>query len=120
MPARARTWPVGAERADHFIRRQRVLRDVDLAALYGVQTRVLLQAVRRNSERFPSDFMFELSAAEWAALRSQSVTSKVARGGRRYAPYAFTEQGVAMLNPVGDSGADDANPSKAPWNWIHS
>jgi hypothetical protein len=103
MSARPRTWPVGAERADHFIlviRRQRVLLDVDLAALYGVETRVLLQAVRRNSERFPSDFMFELSAAEWAALRSQSVTSKLARGGRRYAPYAFTEQGVAMLSSV--------------------
>jgi ORF6N domain len=82
------------------IRRQRVLLDEDLAALYGVETRSLLQAVKRNLERFPSDFMFELSAIEWAALRSQSVTSKPGRGGRRYAPYAFTEQGVAMLSSV--------------------
>lgn len=103
MPARARTHPVGAERVDHFIlviRRQRVLLDADLAALYGVATRVLLQAVRRNLERFPPDFMFELSAPEWTALRSQFVTSTPRRGGRRYAPYAFTEQGVAMLSSV--------------------
>ncbi|MGO9993252.1 MAG: ORF6N domain-containing protein [Steroidobacteraceae bacterium] len=59
-----------------------------------------MQAVKRNPERFPPDFMFELSAAEGAALRSQSVTSKPRRGGRRYAPYAFTEQGVAMLSSV--------------------
>jgi len=60
----------------------------------------LVQAVKRNLERFPADFMFELSRAEWAVLRSQSVTSKPGRGGRRYAPYAFTEQGVAMLSSV--------------------
>jgi hypothetical protein len=103
MPARARTPPVKAERLDHFIlviRRQRVLLDADLAALYGVETRVLLQAVRRNLERFPPDFMFALSAAEWTAMRSQVVTSTPRRGGRRYAPYAFTEQGVAMLSSV--------------------
>jgi len=82
------------------IRSQRVLIDEDLAVLYGVETRSLLQAVKRNLERFPADFMFELSAAEWTALRSQSVTSKAGRGGRRYAPYAFTEQGVAMLSSV--------------------
>ena len=76
------------------------LLDEDLAALYGVETRSLVQAVKRNPERFPPDFMFELSAAEWAALRSQTVTSKPGRGGRRYAPYAFTEQGVAMLSSV--------------------
>jgi len=69
-----------------------------LAALYGVETRSLLQAVKRNVERFPPDFMFELSAAEWTAVRSQSVISKPGRGGRRYAPYALTEQGVAMLS----------------------
>jgi hypothetical protein len=102
MPG-ARASPVGAERVAHFIlviRRQRVLRDADLAALYRVETRVLLQAVRRNLERFPPDFMFELSAAEWTSLRSQFVTSTPGRGGRRYAPYAFTEQGVAMLSSV--------------------
>jgi len=103
MPARTPAIAVTAERVGHFIlviRRQRILPDENLAALYGVETRSLLQAVKRNLERFPPDFMFELSAAEWAALRSQSVTSKSGRGGRRYAPYAFTEQGVAMLSSV--------------------
>ena len=75
--------------------------DVDLAALYGVETRVLLQAVRRNSTRFPADFMFQLTDQEVANLRSQSVTSSSRRhGGRRNRPYAFTEQGVAMLSSV--------------------
>jgi hypothetical protein len=103
MPVRTPTIAAAAERVGQFIlviRRQRVLLDEDLAALYGVETRTLVQAVKRNLERFPADFMFELSAAEWAALRSQSVTSKPGRGGRRYAPYAFTEQGVAMLSSV--------------------
>ena len=83
-----------------LLRGQKVLLDADLAELYGVQTRVLVQAVKRNLERFPEDFMFQLDAEELAALRSQSVISKVGRGGRRYAPYAFTEQGVAMLSSV--------------------
>jgi len=61
---------------------------------------VLVQAVKRNAQRFPADFMFQLSAEEFAALRSQSVTSNTGRGGRRTAPYAFTEQGVAMLSSV--------------------
>jgi hypothetical protein len=103
MPASTPAIAPGAERIGQFIliiRRQRVLLDEDLAALYGVATRALLQAVKRNPGRFPLDFMFELSAAEWAALRSQSVTSKPGRGGRRYAPFAFTEQGVAMLSSV--------------------
>jgi hypothetical protein len=103
MPAPTPAIPPGAERIGQFIlviRRQRVLLDEDLARLYGVETRALLQAVKRNPGRFPSDFMFELSAAEWAALRSQSVISKSGRGGRRYAPFAFTEQGVAMLSSV--------------------
>lgn len=103
MPARTPTVDIGAERVGQFIlviRRQRVLLDKDLAALYGVETRVLLQAVKRNLERFPADFMFALSAPEWTALRSQSVISKHGSGGRRYAPYAFTEQGVAMLSTV--------------------
>jgi hypothetical protein len=101
MPVRAHSLAVAVERVGQFIlviRRQRVLLDEDLAALYDVETGTLLQVVKRNIERFPPDFMFELSAAEWTALRSQSVTSKPARGGRRYAPYAFTEQGVAMLS----------------------
>jgi hypothetical protein len=86
MPARTPAIAVTAERVGQFIlviRRQRILLDENLAALYGVETRSLLQAVKRNLERFPPDFMFELSAAEWAALRSQSVTSKPGRGGRR-------------------------------------
>jgi len=76
--------------------------DADLAALYKVPTKVLVQAVRRNSLRFPRDFMFRLNGAEAAGLRSQFVTSNAprGRGGRRYAPYAFTEQGVAMLSSV--------------------
>lgn len=76
--------------------------DADLAALYGVETRTLVQAVQRNRDRFPDDFMFRLTAEEHADLRSQSVISKgpAGRGGRRYPPYAFTEQGVAMLSSV--------------------
>ena len=76
------------------LRGQRVLLDVELADLYGVATKVLLQAVRRNRERFPEDFMIQLNEAEWAVLRSQTVTSSALHGGRRYPPYAFTEQGV--------------------------
>jgi hypothetical protein len=72
--------------------------DADLAVLYGVPTKVLLQAVRRNAERFPEDFMFELSNQELRDLRSQIVTSSW--GGRRTTPCAFTEQGVAMLSSV--------------------
>ena len=83
-----------------FLREQRVMLDADLAELYGVQTKVLVQAVKRNLARFPQDFMFQLSAEEFAALRSQTVTSNTGRGGRRTAPYAFTEQGVAMLSSV--------------------
>lgn len=76
----------------------KVMVDADLAALYGVETKVLLQAVKRNLDRFPVDFMFQLNEQEFANLRSQIVTSN--RGGRRYAPYVFTEQGVAMLSSV--------------------
>ena len=82
------------------LRSQRVMLDAELAALYGVETKVLVQSIKRNIERFPVDFMFQLSAQEWESLRSQFVTSNVGRGGRRYAPYAFTEQGVAMLSSV--------------------
>ena len=72
--------------------------DVHLAALYEVETRMLVQAVKRNVARFPQDFMFQLTAEEFESLRSQIVISN--RGGRRYTPYAFTEQGVAMLSSV--------------------
>ena len=82
------------------IRGHRVMLDADLAGLYAVETKVLLQAVKRNLERFPEDFMFQLTDQEFARLRSQIVTSNSGRGGRRYQPYAFTEQGVAMLSSV--------------------
>lgn len=81
-----------------FIRGQKVILDSELAILYGVETRTLLQAVKRNMARFPADFMFQLNQQEFDVLRSQSVISK--QGGRRYPPYAFTEQGVAMLSGV--------------------
>ena len=81
-----------------LIRGQKVLLDSDLAELYGVETRALVQAIKRNLERFPQDFMFQLGAEELANLRSQTVISSW--GGRRYAPFAFTEQGVAMLSSV--------------------
>jgi len=83
------------------IRDQMVMVDTDLAALYGVDTKVLIQAVKRNLKRFPGDFMFQLTKEEFQFLRSQIVTSnKDKRGGRRYPPYVFTEQGVAMLSSV--------------------
>ena len=88
------------ERSILLIRGQRVMLDADLAALYDVPTKVLIQSVKRNLARFPDDFMFRLTAGEAARLRSQIVTSNVGRGGRRYFPYAFTEQGVAMLSSV--------------------
>ena len=72
--------------------------DSDLAKLYGVETKVLVQAVKRNIDRFPQDFMFRLSTHQYKILRSQSVTSSW--GGRRYPPFVFTEQGVAMLSSV--------------------
>lgn len=74
--------------------------DEDLAHLYGVETKRLIEQVKRNAERFPQDFMFQLNKAEATALRSQIATSTSGRGGRRYAPYVFTEQGVAMLSSV--------------------
>lgn len=80
------------------IRGQRVMLDFDLAALYQVETRVLNQAVKRNMKRFPSDFMFQLTSDEWAILKSQFVISSW--GGTRKLPFAFTEQGLAMLSGV--------------------
>ncbi|MDX6499590.1 MAG: hypothetical protein QOG23_2850 [Blastocatellia bacterium] len=74
--------------------------DSELAELYQVPTKVFNQAVSRNRNRFPKDFMFQLTVEEDESLRSQIVTSKVGRGGRRYRPYVFTEQGVAMLSSV--------------------
>jgi len=112
------TTPAELAQLVFFVRGERVIFDADLAKLYGVETRVLLQSVRRNRQRFPADFAFQLTVSElndlrsqivistsrhipgqWA-LRSQIVISNVGRGGRRYIPVAFTEQGVAMLSSV--------------------
>ena len=86
------------ERTIRLFRGERVILDADLAALYGVGTKVLNQAVKRNRDRFPADFMFQLTKEEFEHLRSQTVTSSW--GGRRRPPYAFTEHGVAMLSSV--------------------
>src|SRR4030043_982549 len=88
------------ERKIYLIRGQKVMLDNDLAELYKVETRTLIQAVKRNTKRFPLDFMFQLNNQEVISLRSQIVISKTGRGGRRYLPYVFTEQGVAMLSSV--------------------
>ena len=84
----------------HNIRNQQVMLDRDLAELYGVETKVLNQAVKRNETRFPNDFMFQLSKEEFENWRSQFVTSNSDKMGLRRAPYAFTEQGVSMLSAV--------------------
>lgn len=87
------------EKAILLIRKQKVMLDADLADLYGVQTKFLVRAVKRNIDRFPADFMFQLSKEEFDDLRFHFGTSSD-WGGRRYPPYAFTEQGVAMLSSV--------------------
>lgn len=92
------------ERHIYSFRGQRVMIDAHLAMLYGVQTKRLNEAVRRNKKRFPTDFMFRLTKPEAYSLRSQIATSNIGRGGRRYLPLAFTEQGVAMLSSVLNSG----------------
>lgn len=81
-----------------LIRKEKIILDSELSLLYGVETKVLIQAVKRNIDRFPPDFMFQLTKEEFKNLRSQIVTSSW--GGRRYLPYVFTEQGVAMLSSV--------------------
>jgi len=81
------------------LREQKTMLDSDLAELYGVATKALNQAVKRNLERFPADFMFQLNHGEYESLRSQTVTSKI-RGGRTYLPFAFTEHGILMLSSV--------------------
>lgn len=84
----------------HFIRGQRVMLDSDMAEVYQVETRVLNQAVKRNIDRFPEDFMFQLTEDETKSLTSQIVTSNKQRGGRRYLPYVFTEHGAVMLASI--------------------
>src|SRR3990172_4255974 len=88
------------EQKIYFIRRQKVMLDSDLAELYGVETKAFNRAVKRNLERFPKDFMFQLAPEEAEILRCHFGTSSLEWGGRRYLPYAFTEQGVAMLSSV--------------------
>jgi ORF6N domain len=90
------------EKAIYFIRGEKVLLDRDLAFLYSVETKVLNRAVKRNLQRFPLDFMFQLTPEEAEILRCQIGTSSLRHGGRRYLPYVFTEQGVAMLSTVLD------------------
>ena len=84
----------------YMIRKQKVMLDRDLAALYGVETRRLKEQVRRNMERFPEDFMFELTQQEFKNWRSQFATSNQDKMGLRYKPFVFTEQGVAMLSSI--------------------
>lgn len=98
LPAVRKTAASRVESSIRLLRGERVILDSDLADLYEVSPRALLQAVRRNIERFPSDFAFQLTKEEFDNLRSQSVTSSW--GGRRYPPFAFTEQGVEMLSSV--------------------
>lgn len=95
--------PIPMERIQEailLIRGKRVMLDVDLAQLYGVSTKRLNEQVKRNRDRFPEDFMFQLNPTEVNNLRSHFATSKKKRGGRRYAPYAFTEHGAIMLAAV--------------------
>lgn len=87
------------ERKILLVREQKVMLDADLAELYEVQTGALVRQVKRNPNRFPEDFCFQMSSAEWESLKCQIGISK-GRGGRRFAPYVFTEQGVAMLSSV--------------------
>jgi phage regulator Rha-like protein len=87
------------ERAIIVVRGEKVMLDSELAEIYGVETKILNQAVKRNASRFPSDFMFQMTHVELANLRSQIVTSSL-YGGRRYLPYAFTEHGALMLANV--------------------
>ena len=92
--------PDRIERSILWVRDAKVLLDEELAEMYGVETKALVRQVKRNLDRFPDDFMFQLTADEWESLRCQIGTSNVGRGGRRYAPFVFTEQGIAMLSSV--------------------
>lgn len=93
--------PQDIERRIHIVREQRVMLDSDLAKLYGVPTKRLNEQVRRNRDRFPDDFAYQLTLQEFTALKSQIATSKpVGRGGKQKLPWVFTEHGVAMLSSV--------------------
>ena len=94
------TLPSNVESLIYLVRGHKVMLDEDLAVLYGVETRILTRAVRRNLDRFPQDFMFQLSEQEVANLRSQIGISSSTYGGRRYRPLVFTEQGISMLSTI--------------------
>jgi hypothetical protein len=100
MPKRPSQLAIPVESRILILRHQRIILDSDLAELYGVPVRQLNQQVKRNRERFPTDFVFQLTAKEDQGLRSQIVISKKGRGGRRYPPYAFTEHGAIMAATV--------------------
>jgi phage regulator Rha-like protein len=100
MPAKKTTLTLPVESRILVLRHQKVILDTDLAELYGVPVKRLNEQVKRSQERFPSDFMFRLTAKEADSLRSQIATSKEGRGGRRYLPYAFTEHGAIMAASV--------------------
>src|SRR5271163_2171808 len=100
MPKRAVAPSIAVESHILFLRHQRVILDADIAELYGVPVKRLNEQVKRNQERFPADFMFQLTEKEQASLRSQIATSNKSRGGRRYPPYAFTEHGAIMAATV--------------------
>ena len=100
MPPRQSDLVAPVESRILLFRRQKVILDSDLAELYGVPVKRLNEQVKRNRERFPEDFMFRLTPEESESLRSQFATSKTGRGGRRYAPYAFTEHGAIMAATV--------------------
>jgi phage regulator Rha-like protein len=100
MPKHRTNLPYAVESRILLLRHQRVILDADIAELYGVEVKVLNQQIKRNQKRFPADFVFQLSAKEYEGLRSQIVTSKETRGGRRYLPYAFTEHGAIMAATV--------------------
>lgn len=88
------------EKKIFLIRNQKIMLDSDIAKPYGTETKILNKAVSRNQDRFPKDFMFQLTSEEWSSLKFHSGTSKKGRGERRFLPYAFTEQGIAMLSSV--------------------
>jgi phage regulator Rha-like protein len=100
MPKPQSALAIHVESRIMVLRTHKVILDSDLAELYGVSVKHLNQQVKRNQERFPADFMFQLTAAEHETLRLQFATSKKGRGGRRYAPYAFTEHGAIMAATV--------------------
>jgi len=100
MPKSGDTAVFSVESRILFLRQQRVIIDADLAELYGVSVKQLNQQIKRNRERFPADFLFQLKADEYKVLRSQIVTSKPGSGGRRYLPFVFTEHGAIMAATV--------------------